>query len=322
VIHHADWEALPRCLESLRRQTRTPQAVFVVDTGVAAERLEPVRRAFPDVVFEVRANGGWGAGVNRALAWIAAHQPDAPFALLLNPDATLDPDYAATLIADVSGHPDVAIAGGKLLRPDRSTLDSAGIRLPRHRRPRDRGSGERDAGRYDRRESVFAVSGAAMLVRRSAMEANAVCGEVVDEDFFAYNDDTDLCWRAGHFGWDVAYQPAAVAVHGRGWRPDRRFSIDAAVRCHSFKNHYLQLLKNERFGDLLRNLPWLIAWEGMRLGFALGRDRAVLPAYGQALRSAPSAWRKRREIRRRLAAGQGGPGAATAPMPLCYSRRP
>lgn len=321
VIHHADWDRLPRCLESLRRQTLAPAAVLVVDTGVDADRLTPVRRAFPEVVFDVRENRGWGAGVNRVLAWIAEHHAAAEFALLLNPDAAPDPDYADALIADVAVNPEVAIAGGKLLRPDRSTLDSAGIRLPRHRRPRDRGSGERDTGRFDRRESVFAVSGAAMLVRRSAMDAIAVRGEVVDEDFFAYQDDTDLCWRAGRFGWTVVYQPAARAVHGRGWRKEHRFAIDPAVRCHSFKNHYLQILKNERARDVLGNLPWLLAWEALRLGFALLRDRAVLPAYLQAVRGMPGAWRKRQEIHRRLAAGVGGPAASPGSIPLCYSTR-
>lgn len=312
---------MPHCLESLRRQTLPPAAILVVDTGVDAERLAPVRRAFPEVSFEIRGNGGWGAGANRVLGWIDEHNPETPFALLLNPDAAPDPEYAAMLVADVAWHPEVAIAGGKLLRPDRATLDSAGIRLPRHRRPRDRGSGERDTGRYDRRESVFAVSGAAMLVRRSAMDAIAVLGEVVDEDFFAYQDDTDLCWRAQRFGWKVVYQPAARAVHGRGWRKERRFGIDPAVRCHSFKNHYLQILKNERARDLVMNLPWLITWEGLRLGFALLRDRAVLSAYAAALRGVPVAWRKRREIHRRLAAGLGGPAPGSRPAPLCYSQR-
>lgn len=78
--------------------------------------------------------------MNRVLAWIDEQHPEAPFALVLNPDVALDPSYAAELISDASAHPEVAIAGGKLLRPDRATLDSAGIRLPRHRRPRDRGA--------------------------------------------------------------------------------------------------------------------------------------------------------------------------------------
>jgi GT2 family glycosyltransferase len=301
VIHHADWDQLPGCLEGLRRQTRPPAAVLVVDTGVDPARLEPVRRAFPEVVFEVGTNRGWGAGVNRALAWAAERHPEAAHLLLLNPDAAPEPDYAERLVEDARAHPEAAILGGKLLRPDRATLDSAGIRLPRHRRPRDRGSGEPDRGRWDRRESVFAVSGAAMLVRLSAMEDLAIAGEVVDEDFFAYHDDTDLCWRARRFGWDVVYQPTAVAIHARGWRRERRFEIDAAVRRHSFKNHYLQIIKNERGADLLRNLPWLLAWEVLRLGFALLRDPAVLPGYAEAVRGAPAAWAKRRTMAERLA---------------------
>jgi len=321
VIHHADWELLPQCLESLRRQTLSPVAVFVVDTGVDPERLDPVRCAFPEAVIEVCDNSGWGAGANRVLNWIAEHYPETSFALLLNPDAAPDPDYAELLVVDASAHPEVAIEGGKLLRPGRATLDSAGIRMPRHRRPRDRGSGERDVGRYDQRESVFGVSGAAMLVRRTAMDAIAVLGEVVDSDFFAYQDDTDLCWRARLFGWDVVYQPAARAIHGRGWRKERRFTIDPVVRRHSFKNHYLQILKNERAADFLLNLPWLLAWEGLRFGFALLRDRAVLPAYADALRGVPAAWRKRREIRRRLDRGEGGPEIGIRAVPLCYSPR-
>src|SRR5690606_21767356 len=188
------------------------------------------------------------------------------------------------LLAD----PRVAIAGGKLLRPDLVTLDSAGIRLPRHRRPRDRGGGTPDRGQFDARERIFGVSGAAMMVRQRAMAAIALAGEVVDEDFFAYHDDTDLCWRAGRFGWEVAYQPAARAVHVRGWRRERRREIEPAVRRHSFKNHYLQIVKNERVGDLLVNLPWLLVWEGLRLGFAVLRDPALLPGYPQALRGLPS----------------------------------
>lgn len=307
VIHHADWDALSKCLASLRAQTLAPRAVLVVDTGVDPARLAPARAAFPEVVFEVRENRGWGAGVNRALAWADAQHPGAAYALLLNPDVRLDPDYAAALVAELAADPGVAIAGGKLLRPDRATLDSAGIWLPRHRRPRDRGSGEPDRGRYDQREVVFGVSGAAMMVRRAAMAEIALDGEVVDEAFFAYHDDTDLCWRAQRFGWRVLYQPAARGVHARGWRVERRFAIDPAVRRHSFKNHYLQILKNERARDLLVNLPWLLAWEVLRLGFAVLRDPAVLPGYGQALRAAPGAWRKRRALARRLASVAGRP---------------
>jgi GT2 family glycosyltransferase len=233
------------------------------------------------------------------LAWAAAEHPDAAYVLLLNPDVALAPDFAGALGAAVAERPRVALASGRLTRPE-GLLDSAGIRLPRHRRPRDRGSEERDAGQYAAAELVFGVSGAAMWVRRAALADLALEGEVFDEDFFAYQDDTDLCWRAGRLGWEVLYEPRARAVHRRGWRRDERHRIDVAVRRHSFKNHYLQILKNERGRDLAANLPWLAAWEVLRLGFAVLRDPAILPAYAAAWRAAPAALRKRRALQAKL----------------------
>jgi len=302
VVNHGSYDDLAECLASVERQTSSPCGVLVVDTGVDPARLDALRVRYPGYVFEQRANRGWGAGVNRVLAWCDERNPDAEFVLLLNPDMSLDAEFGERLVAAIARDPSVAIATGKLLRPGRQELDSAGIRLPRHRRPRDRGSGERDVGRFDRPEYVFGASGAAMLVRRSAMEAIAIEGEVVDEDFFAYQDDTDLCWRAHRFGWRVLYEPAARAVHGRRWRREGRFAIDVGVRRHSFKNHYLQIIKNERAIDFLRNLPWIAAWEVARLGFAIAFDRAILPAYAAALREAPTAWAKRRVVARRVAA--------------------
>jgi GT2 family glycosyltransferase len=313
VVNHGSYDDLAGCLASLEQQTSPPSGVVVVDTGVDPARLDALRARHAAFEFEIHPNRGWGAGGNRVLAWSRERRPGAAFTLLLNPDVVLDADFAERLVGAIARDPSVAIATGKLLRPGRRELDSAGIQLPRHRRPRDRGSGEPDVGRFDRREYVFGASGAAMLLRCAAMETVAIDGEVFDEDFFAYQDDTDLCWRVQRFGWRVLYEPGACAVHGRRWRKQRRFAIEVGVRRHSFKNHYLQIIKNERTSDFLRNLPWIAAWEVARLGFAIAFDRGVLPAYAAALREAPTAWAKRKVLARRLAALPPTAGAAGAP---------
>jgi hypothetical protein len=74
------------------------------------------------------------------------------------------------------------------------------------------------------------------------------------------------------------------------------------LRRHSFKNHYLQWLQNERLGAMLALLPVFLAWEIVRLGFACLRDPRILPAYGQAARLVPRALRRRRELQRRARA--------------------
>jgi GT2 family glycosyltransferase len=316
ITNHASYDDLPACLESLRRQTQPPARILVVDTGADPERLQTLQRDHPDVEFELRANRGYGAGANRILAWTEQREPCAEFALILNPDIALDPPFSEVLLEDMRLHPGVALASGKLLRPGRKEIDSAGIRMPLHRRPRDRGSEEIDRGQYDRAEQLFGVTGAAMMIRRAALPDLALDdGEIFDEDFFAYHEDTDLAWRANLLGWQVRYQPRAVAVHERRWRRERRNEIEPWVRRHSFKNHYLQIIKNESAGSFLVHLPVLVVWEILRLGFTLLRDRSLLPGYAEALRAAPRAWAKRRIIQQRVREGRAGELASRARRP-------
>jgi len=312
IVNHGSYDDLELCLASLARQEVMPVSIAVYDTGEDPQRLEDLRRGHPGVDFELGPNRGYAGGGNRVVDRILscgardggvrdgeAGTESIGFVLLLNPDVELEPDFSARLIAEMVARPGVAIATGKLLRRDRSTIDSAGIVFPRHRRPRDRGSEQPDRGQYDRAELVDAASGAAMMLRVEATADLRLEGELFDEDFFAYHEDTDLCWRARRLGWSILYEPRAVALHRRGWQRARRAEMPIAIRRHSFKNHYLQLVKNETAGDLLRNLPWLLGWEILRLGFVLLRDRPMGGAYLDAGRALPGAWKKRRWIRER-----------------------
>ena len=139
-----------------------------------------------------------------------------------------------------------------------------------------------------------------MVLRRDVLPRLRIDDEIFDEDFFLYHEDTDLAWRAHNLGMRSLYVPSARAVHQRGWKRADRFDMPDDVRRHSFKNHYLQILKNERGRDFLLNLPVLLTWEILRLGFVLLRDRAMWVAYRDALRLAPRAWQKRRWINRKL----------------------
>ena len=159
--------------------------------------------------------------------------------------------------------------------------------------------------RFDRAEDVDAASGAALLVRTEAIERLAIDGELFDETFFAYHEDTDLGWRARRLGYRVRYEPAAVAVHARGWKKAGRNRVPVAIRRHSFKNHYLQLVKNEPRRDFIRNAPSILGWEILRFGFTVLRDPRLLPAYVDAARALPDAFRKRRLIAARACEGVG-----------------
>ncbi|MEM9175672.1 MAG: glycosyltransferase family 2 protein [Myxococcota bacterium] len=309
IVNHGSFDDLERCLAAVAAQSRPPRRVAVWDTGADATAIARLASAHPEVTFEGGTNEGYAGGANRVIRALVEGPEAVPpdFVLVLNPDVELDADFAAVLLAAIEGEADVAIATGKLLRPDRRTLDSAGIVFPRHRRPRDRGSEAPDDGRFDVAEDVDAASGAALLLRTAAIDRLALDGELFDESFFAYHEDTDLGWRARRLGYRVRYVPRAMAVHARGWKKSERKRVPLAIRRHSFKNHYLQVVKNETRADLLRNAPWLLGWEILRLGFTLLRDPGLLPAYAHAARALPDALRKRRLVAAR-ACEDPGPG--------------
>jgi N-acetylglucosaminyl-diphospho-decaprenol L-rhamnosyltransferase len=161
-------------------------------------------------------NRGFAAGCN-----LGAGGGEAPWILLLNPDATIAPDSVRALLEVGAGH-GAAVVGPRLLHADgrlawsqrrfartRSTWSQA---LFLHRiAPEAAWADEhvRDARCYDEPRSAEWLSGACMLVRRDVYQALGG----IDEGFFLYCEDMDLCrrvWDAGHV---VRFEPHAVARH-------------------------------------------------------------------------------------------------------------
>jgi N-acetylglucosaminyl-diphospho-decaprenol L-rhamnosyltransferase len=162
-------------------------------------------------------NGGFSYGCNRGIA-----EGTAPYILLLNPDARIEPTELHTLAAVLDAEPATALVAPRLLEPDGSTAPSL-RRFPRFRSTLAQGlllhrllptldDLVTDAAAYSVPGRPDWVSGACMLVRRDALAA--VGG--LDERFFLYCEDTDLCKRLRDAGHEVRYEPGAVASHVGG----------------------------------------------------------------------------------------------------------
>ena len=300
IVNYRSYPELERALRSVAGQSFPAVETVVADLEGGGSVAQRIRDEFSSARWEVLPNVGYAAASNRCLEWLAQAHPGLEFVLLLNADVELEPDFASALLSEMREVPEAVLGTGKLLRDDARTLDSTGIVLPRNRRPRDRGSEQRDAGQYDRVEFVWGVSGAALMLRLDCLGELALEGEVFDEDFFMYHEDTDLAWRAQNLGMRALYVPTARAIHQRGWKRSSRFERPTALRRHSFKNHYLEIAKNESLASFVANLPYFVCWEVSRFGYALLRDRAVLPAYRDAWRAWAPIWRKRKLLRQRM----------------------
>lgn len=123
-------------------------------------------------------------------------------------------------------------------------INNAGTHLSADGEAADRGIYEADLGQYDRPEDIEAFCGAAVLLRRSALEAVGL----FDSDFFMYYEDTDLSWRLRAHGYRIRYQPRSEVRHLHAsssveWSPLFTF--------YTARNKVLMIAKNGRPRALL-----------------------------------------------------------------------
>lgn len=294
-------EPLAACLQSLLRQTYRDIEITVVDNASHDESLAIARELAPAArIIGNTSNLGFCAAHNLAIA--AAR---GEFALPLNPDAILAPDFIARLVAAAGQDSTIGTVTGKVLLTEsdpatgRPLIDETGLFLNRARRQFLRGFGEVDRGQYDTPGYVFGASGAMPLYRRAMLEDIRLEGEYFDTTFFAHKEDVDLAWRAQLRGWKAYYEPTAVAYHRRSFRPAQRKQMAAPIRSRAVANRYLVIIKNEHLANFVRHAPWILSYELLIFAYLLAFERSSLQGVVSALRLTPQALRKRKTIMRR-----------------------
>ena len=294
IVIHDDAADLPGCLESIAALRHRPLEIVVVDCDSRDGGLETARAHAPaGIPFQavaLGANLGFAGGMNAALA-----RTRAPFVLTLNADARPMPDYVTRLLERAG--PRTGAVTGRLVRSE-GRLDACGMYLTPNWRHLDRGSGEVDRGQFAEPEKVFGATGAASLFRREALDDVAVDGEIFDPRFHSFREDAELCFRLRERGWEVIYEPAAVAEHRRFNLPERRSAMPAFVNLHSLKNRYLLRIYHQTGRNFVRTFFPTLIRDVAALGYVLLRERSSLGAYAWL-------WRHRAELRQRRRKIQG-----------------
>jgi GT2 family glycosyltransferase len=222
IVNYRSYEELTRCLASIEHDRGTFARVIVVDHESDLMAAASVSATFPWVELVERAtNEGFATGVNLGVA-----RGRAEYLLLLNPDCVASGEAVRGLIALAVPQPDIAVVGPRILNPD-GTVQGSARRFPglstfiagrsswlTRRFPRNPLSRWNLPALTDVHGPITVdwVSGACMLIRRDAFAA--VGG--MDEQFFLYWEDADLCKRLGQRGWRTMYLPSATIVHAGG----------------------------------------------------------------------------------------------------------
>ena len=219
IVNWNTHDILRECLLSIYEQTKTVDfEVVVVDNGSTDGSAEMVKEEFRDVILIANSsNKGFAAANNQGITVAKGR-----YVLLLNSDTVILDNAVARTVAFADAHPEAAAVGCRVLNPDR-TLQPTCFMFPSILNlflsslylyklfPRSRFFG-RERMRWWKRDDireVDVVTGCFMLVRREAIERVGM----MDERFFVYGEETDLCYRFKQAGWKIIFTPDAEIVH-------------------------------------------------------------------------------------------------------------
>jgi GT2 family glycosyltransferase len=251
IIVNKDTEDLLRnCLLSLyQEQGSLHTEVWVVDNASNDKSVQMIQTEFPDVrLIANRENVGFAKASNQALEKAAGR-----YSLLLNPDTVVQPGVLDRLLGFMEDTPDAGIAGCAQIYPDgrfqvtchrditlqREAIVAIGLAHV-FRRVIDYGV---QPSSFSGPRRVDWVEGGGLLIRDAAL---AAVGQM-DESFFMYTEDADLCLRVRQAGFQVYYVPDVAIIHYRGQATglalrearQTRVNTELLVEFHRSKAHYI-----------------------------------------------------------------------------------
>lgn len=255
IVSFNTCDLLRDCLSSLFSSiTRYSFDVVITDNGSSDGSQEMLAEEYPQVqVIRNDTNLGYTRPMNQALQASAGR-----YLMQLNPDTLPHPGLIDTLVDYMDANPRVGICTPKVLNRD-GTLQKQCRRSAA--RPWDAISyilglsrlfpNSRFFGRYlmeylpeNQIAEVEAVSGSCMLIRRAVIEQIGY----LDEQFFAYQEDAEFCFRARKAGWKIFYVPQAQITHFGGLGGSRFVPYRGIYAWHhSFYLYYRKHLAREYF---------------------------------------------------------------------------
>lgn len=216
-------------------------AIYVADNASTDQSVAFVQSHYPDIkIIQNLTNGGFAKGYNEALKHV-----DADIFCLLNSDVEVTENWLEPIAKIFAEVPDAAIVQPKildLLNPEYfEYAGAAGGFLDKLGYPFCRGrifqTLERDKGQYNDFTEIFWATGACMFIK-SEIFWNL---SGFDEDYFAHQEEVDLCWRAKNKGFKVYYSGASKVYHLGG---STLSNMNPKKTYLNFRNSLFSITKN------------------------------------------------------------------------------
>ncbi len=220
----------------------SPEAtVFVADNASTDDSIAVLKTHFPSVqIIQNKVNYGFAKGYNEALQNL-----NFDIYALVNSDIEVTENWLQPILDKFKNDPKTAIIQPKILDFKNKAFfeyaGAAGGYIDQYGYPFCRGrifqSLEKDSHQYEDETEIFWASGACFFIRSAVYHSL----QGFDDDFFAHQEEIDLCWRAINRGHHIQYTPKSTVYHVGGATLQQGNPKKTYL---NFRNSLLMLVKN------------------------------------------------------------------------------
>ncbi len=215
--------------------------IYVADNASTDESVAFIKTNYPSIkIIQNSINGGYAKGYNDALKHVKAD-----IFCLLNSDVEVTKNWLTPIEKAFNELPEVSIIQPKILdlkqKDHFEYAGAAGGFIDQLGYPFCRGrifqALEKDQGQYNDIKEIFWATGACMFIKSDVY--NEVAG--FDEDYFAHQEEVDLCWRAKNAGHKVFYVGTSEVFHLGG---STLSNMNPKKTYLNFRNSLFSITKN------------------------------------------------------------------------------
>jgi len=215
--------------------------IHIADNASSDDSISYVRKHYSEInIIQNKENGGYAKGYNDTLQYI-----EADVYCLLNSDIEVTKNWLQPILTTFKNDSNITAIQPKILDyKDKTKFEYAGASggfIDKYGYPYCRGrifdTIETDTGQYNDTVDIFWASGACLFIKSNVFhQLNGF-----DEDYFAHQEEIDLCWRIQNLGHQIKYVGASTVYHVGGatlatQNPKKTFL--------NFRNSLFNLLKN------------------------------------------------------------------------------
>ncbi len=217
--------------------------VYLADNASTDDSVAFASEFFPSVkIIQNKVNGGYAKGYNNALKNLREE-----IFVLLNSDVEVTENWLQPVISEFEKDNSVVAAQPKILDYKNKEFfeyaGAAGGFIDKYGYPYCRGrifdTLEKDEGQYNDISEIFWASGACLFVKADAFwQAGGF-----DEDYFAHQEEIDLCWRLQSKAGKILYVGKSKVYHLGG---ATLATLNPKKTFYNFRNSLLNILKNTK----------------------------------------------------------------------------